>query len=603
MMDPSLATNDRSSTLCWTPHAGRVSSAATDHDASDTDHDASLDPRDASTDPRNASTDPRDASTVVAGPAVALAPGTRLPDSHIELQEQIGAGATAEVFRGRHVVLERPLAIKVLRHGASWPGARARFLSEARISTELDSPYVVDVVDFGSLSDGRLWSAMEMLDGRTLADALDRGPLSPERCVSLLRMACKGLHAAHTAGIIHRDIKPENLMLVERRGNEHLVIVDFGIATSAGPSEGDCCGTPRYMAPEQVRGETLDARADLYALGCCAFEMLTGKTLVSGSTVKHLLEAHVDGVAPVFPPELEIPRSLQLVVERCLHRDRERRHASAADLEAALCEAQLAANLRCLTDALPPPELDDADRRRRLLRGFSRPTRTAAPRRLLGAVAGLLCFSVVAAGWAAGHSDDDVSTVPHDAAARPLAAGLVARPLPEPVIGSERDTEHDHQLAALVEVKAADSGVVRSALPPAPPATFSLAAPANEPEAAQPSREDRNKARSSVREGRRAMRRGDPQAARKAFRRALVLDDRGADAYAGLADLSFDAGQHREALGLAKQAVRRAPGNPKHRMRLGDSYVRLSKKDKARQEYARAAALGSPSAKRRLEAL
>ena len=322
----------------------------------------------------------------------------RLPESRIEIDGVLGGGATAIVFRGEHVDLERPLAVKVLRDNVAWPGMRERFLNEARITSELNSPYVVDVVDFGELEDGRLWSAMELLDGSELADVIDGGPMSMSRAIALLRMACKGLHAAHVAGVVHRDVKPDNLMLVTRNGREHLVVVDFGLAAPGGPSD-EACGTPRYMAPEQIHRLPLDCRTDIYALGCCAYEMVTGRFFARGRDIDDVLAVHLAGEPPEFPAEAEVPKALQGVITRCLAPNVEDRYPSAAALEAALIEAQLAANLRCSTDELEPPDVDP-DHRRRLIRGLARPPREVRVRRLGAVLAGVLAFTAVGAVWA-----------------------------------------------------------------------------------------------------------------------------------------------------------------------------------------------------------
>ena len=346
---------------------------------------------------------------------VILTPGGRIPESRIELEERIGTGATAVVFSGRHVDLDRPLAIKVLKRGATWYAARDRFLAEARLTSELDSPYVVDVIDFGTLPDGRMWSAMELLDGHPLSREIADGPLPPARTIALLRMACKGLHAAHTAGIVHRDVKPDNMMLTDRNGREHLVLVDFGIATVGDPDEDERCGTPRYMPPEQiVAGMSVDGRADLYALGCCAYEMLTGKLLVDEQTVEEALEAHVHGVEPKFGAAPQIPAGLQSVVRRCLSSNPDDRYTSAAELEAALCEVQLEAELMCATDVLPVPQLPDAERRRRLAHALTGLRMGARKSRPVGvAAAALLAFSMVAMGFAETEPHEVESSLPH----------------------------------------------------------------------------------------------------------------------------------------------------------------------------------------------
>ena len=541
--------------------------------------------------------------------AFALVPGRRLPESRIEVGQQIGVGATAIVYRGLHVDLERPLAVKVLKRGVTWADARDRFLAEARVTSELDSAYVVDVVDFGTLPDGRMWSAMELLDGQPLADEIDKGPMSAERTISLLRMACKGLHAAHSKGVVHRDIKPDNLMLIQREGRERLVLVDFGIATTDTENNDERCGTPRYMAPEQILGEPLDGRTDLYALGCCAYEMLTGKLLVRSSSVDDVLETHINGVRPEFDDSDEVPPGLRSVIERCLKMDPEDRYGSAAELEAALCEAGLDEDLECVTDVLPLPDVPDPQIRRRLARAMADASAPRGRRWRVGvAAAALACFGTIGAGFSSRHADTlDTSTTLTAQHVATAAAGSLAT-IQDAAVQSAAVSESPPRLLA-----------TRSEVPPPPPPSFKLSAkPASavvargsgstrEPErpgsAEETTWSQRRRARVEVRRGKRAARVGSLANAREHFEKALALDSRRADAHAGLADLDFDAGHHRSSLRHARLAVRLSPRNADHRVRLGDAYLRVSQRNKARAQYQRAESLGSRVAARRLEAL
>lgn len=282
--------------------------------------------------------------------------GRTLPGTRLLIEDWLGDGATSIVYRGRHVDLQRPVAIKVLRASVN-EVMRTRFLEEAQTTTRIDSPYVVDILDFGELADGRLYYAMELLQGHSLADELDDGALELFRCITLLRMACKGLAAAHRLGVVHRDIKPENMLVVRRWGREHLILLDFGLASVPNDSS-EICGTPAYMAPEQIRGEAVDRRTDIYALGCCAYELLTGRSLVSGHTVDELLEAHLEGVEPRFDDDTAVPPAFQAIIRRCLRPERDDRPASMEELEAAICEAQIEAGVRGMRDDLEPPEVE-----------------------------------------------------------------------------------------------------------------------------------------------------------------------------------------------------------------------------------------------------
>lgn len=207
-----------------------------------------------------------------------------------ELVERLGEGGMGQVWRARHDMLVRPAAIKLIRperlagDAVDARLARARFEREAQIVAGLTSPHTVTVYDFGSAEDGTLFLVMELLPGMHLGTLVAAyGPVSPERVVHLLDQAAASLEEAHAAGLVHRDIKPENLWLGPR-GTEpdFLTVLDFGLARAEttrrdATGEGGVAGTPGYMAPETVAGERVEAAADLYALGCVAWYLLTGR--------------------------------------------------------------------------------------------------------------------------------------------------------------------------------------------------------------------------------------------------------------------------------------------------------------------------------------
>ncbi|HWB81546.1 MAG TPA: serine/threonine-protein kinase, partial [Nannocystaceae bacterium] len=189
----------------------------------------------------------------------ALKLGQTMPGTRLRVLERLSDGASGVVFRAEHVDLERPIAVKILRRVVRSDEDRERFLAEARLATSIDSPHVVDVIDFGQLPDGRLWYAMELLDGEALCDVLFRERRLPlARVFTLLRMACKGLGATHARGMVHCDVKPQNLVLVQRGRYEQLVVVDFGIAQKIGARPDTICGTPEYISPEQIDRSALD---------------------------------------------------------------------------------------------------------------------------------------------------------------------------------------------------------------------------------------------------------------------------------------------------------------------------------------------------------
>ncbi|MCA9677696.1 MAG: serine/threonine protein kinase, partial [Myxococcales bacterium] len=275
-------------------------------------------------------------------------------DGRYRIEAQLGKGGMGAVYRATHVHLEQRVAIKVLRpHLAGDPVAARRFAREAKGTFRLDSDHVIAVSDFGVTPDGLLYMVMEYLDGRTVADELaSDGVLAPARAVHVAAQVCEALTAAHRLGFLHRDLKPDNIMLIRRGGDPDWVkVLDFGLAkliegaggtvfSMAALTQKDLVfGTPEYMAPEQAMGQTLDARADLYALGATLVEMLTGRPPFIDDSPMRLLAKHVKAeppslgeLAPALAPLIELDR----VVRRCLAKRPELRPSSADELAAEL---------------------------------------------------------------------------------------------------------------------------------------------------------------------------------------------------------------------------------------------------------------------------
>jgi serine/threonine-protein kinase len=204
------------------------------------------------------------------------------------------------VYLCEHAVLERRFAVKVLRADLAADAELVdRFRNEAIAASRIGQENVVDVVDFGADEDGSLYYVMEALDGRSLGAVIrDEGPLPVLRALDLLEQICRALAAAHARGVVHRDVKPDNVFLVRKPdGREHAKVIDFGISQVPGAGEritraGAIIGTPEYMAPEQASGAVIDHRADVYAAGVLAFEMLTGQLPLEAATPLATIAAH-----------------------------------------------------------------------------------------------------------------------------------------------------------------------------------------------------------------------------------------------------------------------------------------------------------------------
>jgi serine/threonine-protein kinase len=271
----------------------------------------------------------------------------------------LGRGGMGEVYLAHHRMLARPAAIKLIRPetlaGEEAGGARlavSRFRREAEAAARLKSPHSVQIYDFGETEEGRLYLVMELLEGITLDQLVQaEGPLPAARVIHLLRQVCQSLQEAHDAGLVHRDIKPANIH-VGRVGREpdFVKVLDFGLVKPAGGGTGDdslastaglAVGTPAFMAPEMVHGESIDGRADLYSLGCVAYYLLTGQYVFEGESALQTVVLHLQR-APVPPSERTdnpIPPALESLVLACLAKQPEQRPQSAAELESALAEA------------------------------------------------------------------------------------------------------------------------------------------------------------------------------------------------------------------------------------------------------------------------
>jgi eukaryotic-like serine/threonine-protein kinase len=277
------------------------------------------------------------------------------------LGELLGRGGMGEVYLATHRMLARPAAIKLLRpemlgagDGAQAQLATVRFRREAEAAARLRSPHTVELYDFGVTQDGALYLVMELLDGVDLETFVRRyGALPPSRVINILRQVCESLEEAHRAGLVHRDIKPANIH-IGRVGLHHdfVKVLDFGLVKSVTGSEmGDSMassagltpGTPTYMAPETVHGDTVDSRADIYSLGCVAYFLLTGHLVFEADTAIQVILKHV-GEAPdplSMHSAQPVPPELERAVMACLEKRPDDRPGSAAELAQLLAAVPL----------------------------------------------------------------------------------------------------------------------------------------------------------------------------------------------------------------------------------------------------------------------
>ena len=248
----------------------------------------------------------------------------------------IGQGGMGEVYEVSHLRLDRKFAIKILvKDTASQPEALARFQREARITSGLGHPHIVEIVDFNVGPDGRPFIVMELLEGESLATRLRRGRVPVEQAASIARQTTSALHAAHRKGIIHRDLKPENIFLC-RRGirDDYVKLLDFGISKVLDSKSGltraeSLLGSPAYMAPELVRegSSGTDVRADIYSMGVVLFEMLAGEEPFKADSIYNLLYKIVNEDPPSLGAlQPEVPPPVERVVARAMRKNPDQRH-------------------------------------------------------------------------------------------------------------------------------------------------------------------------------------------------------------------------------------------------------------------------------------
>jgi serine/threonine-protein kinase len=330
----------------------------------------------------------------------------------------LGTGAMGTVYRAEHVELGTPLAIKVLRkHLGRIKEADARFRREAFVGARIVHPNCVEALDFGTAEDGSFYLAMELLQGESLGDLLDREKTLPwRRALHIVRHVLRGLDHAHRESVVHRDIKPDNIFVGRQDDDPDFAkILDFGIAKLVGDAgqaaitaAGITIGTPRYLSPEQATGGKLDGRSDLYSTSVLLYEMLAGRTPFDHPEPLKILTAHASAPVPALAdvaPTIEVPPAVEQLVRDGLAKRPDDRIGSAAEYVSRI-------------DRLLEPE------RRPAVATEDLPAVAAAPkrrsrRRAWLAVAGLVLLAGIGAIAALSLRDGQAIAPPPSAAPRP----------------------------------------------------------------------------------------------------------------------------------------------------------------------------------------
>ncbi|MEM1413993.1 MAG: serine/threonine-protein kinase [Myxococcota bacterium] len=373
-----------------------------------------------------------------AAPPTLPEPGALVADKYV-IDRLIGRGGMGAVYSVTHQLTRKPFALKwMVPQLAGDKEAMGRFVREAQATCAIDHPNVVEVFDVGTSGEA-MYLVMELLTGEPLSARIERGPMQPKELIELLGPAMHGLAQAHATGIVHRDLKPENIFVCEARPGmpEMAKVLDFGISKVGGPQDmrltatNTAMGTPYYMAPEQLRdASNVDARADIYAMGCVLYEALSGRQPIDADSFAHLvIKVATEDPEPILQVRPDIPPAFGKVVDRCLAKDPADRPQSMDELMTEMSRAlgwdherwvKTGVGSRMRIISKPPPPMP-----RPVEHDEDPPTLPSSGRGGVIALVVVLLLAVVG-GIVAMSGGDDEDAVP------PPAAVVTPEPLPEP---------------------------------------------------------------------------------------------------------------------------------------------------------------------------
>jgi tRNA A-37 threonylcarbamoyl transferase component Bud32/tetratricopeptide (TPR) repeat protein len=539
------------------------------------------------------------------------------------LHRRLGQGTSGTIYLGEHVTLGRAVAVKVLHPELSRDElAIERFRREATSVSGIDNEHIVEIFDFGRAPDGRLYLAMEHLEGETLADLIARERRLPvARAVDILTQLGEAMMEAHATGYVHRDLRPRNVFLTRRRGRaDYVKLLDFGLAklvesgaaTAAATSLGMTFGDPHYMAPEQARGESVDRRADIYSMGCIAYEMLIGTPPFAGGRVFEVLSRHLDE-RPAAPrgARPDLPAWLDEAIRRMLAKRADDRFVTVFRMIEALRQGLASGEAMGDDDArraetAPPPAV---------ARRLPKPTHDAVP---------VTLGAPLAPPSPARSTPAAAATPPTPARLTPAAAATPTPAAVEPAESQEKtekawfatpaiereDAYADEAPApgratvrlALIAVGVLIAAVVALAvLRPRAPAT--AAAPAGAarvvPPTGAPSRDAKAEAARASALGDQAMAAGDRRGAGGHYGRARALDPDQADALIGLGELALGEPDWAAAIDAFERAAALRSDSARILRGLGEAYRGAGRAADAARSFGRALAVDPADARAR----
>jgi eukaryotic-like serine/threonine-protein kinase len=374
-------------------------------------------------------------------------PGDIIADRY-RVVAPIGRGAMGTVYRVEHVQISKVMAIKLLHQDLEQnPENVARFHREAESASRLNHPNTVHVFDFGRTKSGSLYLVMEYVDGNDLAKVIEtEGPMPFGRVAHLCAQVAGSVADAHAAGIVHRDLKPENIVITEGRDGETAKVLDFGLAKlfegnveAQLTSSGTIVGTPYYMSPEQIQGQELDGRSDVYALGAIMYECLVGKPPFEAPNPVGILSKHLseEPLRPSARSPLSVPAEADEIVMCCLEKDPDRRYQTAEELKRDLIEyLSVVGSGDGRISAASQPRLRSAGRRGNALDSIF-----TARRRLWWLISLFLLVGVCLAAWqlaTRGPTESEPNHTRHNATRLPEDTELKSRKAAEPRLGRRR---------------------------------------------------------------------------------------------------------------------------------------------------------------------